>query len=123
MTKTGPVTPAELELGRRIMAILEVEVEEVLKPAWQEICAEIKAKLAAGEITIDVVQPVFGGAMRRFFGVVDGKGEFDEIDVARVETEADLPEFRRRYHEGLEAALRRALAPVRAELSRWGAAT
>jgi hypothetical protein len=105
------------------MAILEVEVEEVLMPAWRKLLAELNAKLAAGDITIDVVQPLFDGAVQRFFGVVDGEGEFDEIDVARVETEADLPEFRRRYHESLQAALRRALAPVRAELARWGVAT
>jgi hypothetical protein len=61
--------------------------------------------------------------VRRFFGVAGGEGEFDEIDAGRVEAEADLPEFQRRYREGLEAALRRALAPVRAELARWGVAT
>ena len=36
-TKKGPVTPAELELGRRILAILEAEVEEVLMPAWRKL--------------------------------------------------------------------------------------
>jgi hypothetical protein len=123
MMKTGPVTPAELELWRRMRAFLENEIEEVIKPAWLKLRDELNAKLSAGEIPLDVVQPLYDQAVHRFFGAEGGEGEIDAVDVARVETEADLPEFRRRYHEGLEAALRRALAPVRAELARWGAAT
>jgi len=48
---------------------------------------------------------------------------FEEIEVPRVETEADLPRFEAVYSENLDAALRKATGNVRTELGRWGAAT
>ena len=116
MTKKGPVTPAELELWRRLREIGDRLLHEVVEPRWWTLQREVNAKIAEG-VPGDVIVPIFWAAWKAF------EIDFEELDVPRVETEADLPRFAAVYAENVEAAIRKATGSVRTEFARWGAAT
>jgi hypothetical protein len=116
MTKTGPVTPAELELWRRLMAIGDRSRHEVIEPRWLDLHREVNAKIANGAPG-DVLVPIFWEAWRAF------ERDLDAIEVPRVETEADLPHLETVFAKNVEAILGKATSKVRTELARWGTAT
>jgi hypothetical protein len=100
---------------RQLRVILDGALERI-GLRWRELLEDLLPKVQGG-IPVDEANEVCNEGWRRL------EHELDQIDVPRVETEADVAEFRRCYLDGVESALRRSTGYVRTELGRWGAAT